>query len=286
MAAPRGATVRSAASDPVLTIRGVSNFVLDRLRLQARHEQRGILVQGNCPGVRLENLEVRRLPNHSTSDVWAAVHIDSGAVGAADRPIVLRGVKVYDTVVGIVLGFGGSLEPVRWINAEECLVAGQSGAPGAVLLVFYPGVEHVQVARSIFTGGDKCAVSVVADDKAPFRDVRFSQNTVHACSNWIACEDDNSSLREISFHANLLIDVNDTFVPAGTTTVSHQFSYNVWRASPQTNGTNASLVAQLVDRLALESEIHESADFLKPKLDELRELVGVGPLPGHLGQEP
>jgi hypothetical protein len=122
--------LRTSDTASVVRIRGIAGLGMKGFVIVAPQTQHAIEVTGACPGLRLEDIRVERTQNGNGLDLEnsiAGLVLRGGAAGTAENPLVIRGLTLEATNVGIVIGNQDTRDlPPRHIVIEECRVDGLS----------------------------------------------------------------------------------------------------------------------------------------------------------------
>jgi eukaryotic-like serine/threonine-protein kinase len=281
--APQGATVRSN-DQTALTIRGIPNLRVEGLTIVAPQAQFGIVVNGACPGLHLENIKIERIDNGSN----AALVLRNGAEGSMEQPIIVRRLSLHSTNVGVVVGNRDTKDaPPRHIIIEESLIHGLS-RENSTLLVLLRHSEDVVIRRNIFARGLQ-GLSILTEEQALPQRCQIEQNTWHNVERWIAWQGPVVEPLSIRIRHNLIVDAH------GLTPVARQLASAASEAPVFANNLVVNLHESAADRFApLAIEMPDfpilsldpnHADYLMPDFVRLKTISSVpSPIPGRYSE--
>ncbi len=273
--APNHATVQSNAVGPVVTIRSIPGLRLEGLTVLAPQAQLGIEISGECPGLEIIDTEIRRIANPEGADASVAgVVLHRGAAGAVDEPIRLRGLRLRDTDVGIVIGNSSAgADPPKHIVIEQCEVHGLSEFSSTLLVLLY-NVEDVSIHRNIFSNGMRGISIVVEGPSMPLR-CDLSYNTWHLLDDWFGWTGDVTPPLSLEIHHNLIVESRlyrplQDFLDA-INTLPPVFTGNLVVDPSGTLGEQFSNLAEVVEKIPFLSLTPSNPDYLKPDFERLKE---------------
>jgi serine/threonine protein kinase len=206
---PEHATLRSNDPGLVVAVRGIPNLRLEGLTIIATQAQVGIEVGGTCPGLHLENIQVQRTDNpDGTLKSNAALALRYGAAGSAEQPIIVRGLHLLSTNVGLVIGnpAGAKDGPASHMVIEESLIQGLSREKSTLLALLHR-CDNVVIRRNIFARGLQ-GLSILSDDQSVPLRCQIEQNTWHDVERWIAWNGPIIEPLLIQIHHNLVVDAH------------------------------------------------------------------------------
>jgi hypothetical protein len=288
-----GETVLSAATpQTVVHIAGTPGVEIRGFQMKLDQAQHGFEITGNCPGVVIEDLSATRTARSGRkSGNVGFLYAHDGASGAPGAHIVLRRLDVRGGTVGLVIGeqsepSSGEPTPVRWIQIEECRIAGADVGDG-YLLIFLNSIQDVSVMRNIFALGD-CGISLATPRPMQVQGLHIINNTFYKL-NQLMVFGASSVEQEIGIRSNLIlrtrgIDVNEAEL---NSIASKWFSGNWWEATVDVDVAKAGRVAEMVGSVPVASTEMSEADFLRPVTEELLPYMKAGDeIPGRHGGKP
>jgi serine/threonine-protein kinase len=283
---PKHATVKANAGGPVVTIRSIPRLRWEGLNIQAPQMQLGLEINGECPGLELNDVEIRRVANPEGSDASVAgIVLRQGAAGTAEEPIHIRGLHLRDTDVGIVIG-NSKVEavPPKHIIIEQCKVHGFS-RESSTLLAMLLTTEDVWIHHNIFSNGMR-GLSVVVDNQSMPVRCRVSHNTWHRLDAWLGWTGTAQPPLSIQVHDNLIVDATQYPVPASFLAAINSlppvFTGNSVVASSTAIGGKFMHLADVVAQFPLLSQDPGHPDYLKPDFGQLEQLdFGAESVPGR-----
>jgi eukaryotic-like serine/threonine-protein kinase len=270
---PKHATLRSNAAGPVVTIRSIPRLRWEGLNIQALQMQLGIEINGDCPGLEMTDVEIRRVANpDDEDDTVAAIVLRDGAAGTAEEPLVLRGLHLRETNVGMVIGsMNAESVPPKHIVIEDCEVYGLS-RDSSTLLALLLNMEDVSIRRNIFSNGIQGVSIVVEPQKMPVK-CDISHNTWHRLDAWFGWTGPVEPPLSIHLHHNLIVAAGQHPLPesflAAINSLPPVFSANTVVASSVDVGSGFSRLADVVPDFPLLSEDPAHPDYLKPDFERL-----------------
>jgi len=221
--AKQRAVIRSEKPGSVLSIRGIPRLQIRSFQLVAQQSQIAIDIEGNCPGLVLDDIQIQRTENRPPSELNnAAIALLSGTRGTELEPIRLQNIQIRGTQVGLVLGrMSGESTPishVEWVNGR---IQG-SARQRTTLMAIVNDVEQVTVRNSIFwNGGVGLSVRVREGSQPSDRQWRFEHNTWFDLSSWIVWTGPISEDSGLTCRRNLL--VNTTAMAPSVRSLAAQF---------------------------------------------------------------
>jgi hypothetical protein len=283
LVSPQRARLRSEGAGPVVFIRGIAGLRLEGLRIEAAHGQFGIEIHGSCPGLHLENIEIPRSPNtDGQTGTRAGLYLHYGAAGSAEQPIVVRGLALRSTIVGIVIGNTNVTDsPPRHILLEESLIEG-IGRDQATLLVLKRHSEGVIIRRNLFVRGLQ-GLSVDAEERAFPEHCQISHNTWHDVRKWLAWKGPAPEQPSIRVTDNLIIDAEQLDIAfqarglVSDATAAAIFANNVL-FNRDGSSTDFSPLTRTVADVPILSFDSGQPDYLKPDIARWR-ASGQAPTP-------
>ncbi|MFO0871319.1 MAG: serine/threonine-protein kinase [Pirellulales bacterium] len=285
--APRKATLRSEKPGPLLSISAVPHLQITGFQLLVPQRDLGIEVTGECPGLRLADITVRRLPNPDGSGTsQAGLALRAGAAGTAEEPILLQRLQLLECNVGVVLGTATSQDPaVRHVVLEESRISGM-GRHSSTLLAILRNCEQIQIRRNVIHEG-ATGVSFVADAQAAPRNCRLEANSWHGVGSWLIWTGPPPVPSAVFCHGNLLVDVLTIgailrdLPPADPPTFQHNLLVHVAPLGSPTGGVEWAGCAVTRDDFPLQSVDPANPEFLKPDFSRLATLPSPPqPVPG------
>jgi len=249
-----GAVLRAPSDSIVaLEIHNVPGVVIRGLTIECSSiHQHGVMLSGDIPGVRLENVRVEQTQGAKAAAVYAA----PGSRGAPRAPFVLRGLEVKSSGLGIVLGSGMSSKPVSSVRIENCRIQGEG-----FLIVLETAVQDGVLSGNILSGGES-GLSLALTGASASIGLDARNNTFIDCEAWVNLGYTNADIRGISITRNLVLDCRSVVTRLQDIKVvgPRWFHDNVWRNS----GSEVGFVARSVDEVPLLSTDPGSSDYLRP----------------------
>ena len=212
--APQHAKLRSSALPPaVVHIRGIPDFKLEGFTIEAPQAQHAIEINGECPGLQLESIQIERTDNAPGREgSVAALVLCKGAAGTAERPISVRNLTLRSTNVGIVVGSLDPPEapPPRHILIERCLVQGLSSETSTNLALIHRS-EDLVIRENIFAQGMQ-GLSILTNATAAAQrpalpvNSQIVHNTWHDLQSWLVWTGPATEPMSMQVHHNLIVD--------------------------------------------------------------------------------
>ncbi len=272
---PRHATIRSKAPGPVVMIQSIPGLRWEGLNIRAPQIQLGMEINGECPGLDIADVEIKRVANPDGADgSVAGIVLHQGASGTADEPIHLRGLHLRDTDVGIVIGHSKvDAAPTKHIVIEQCEVHGLSRR-SSTLLAMLLNVEEILIHHNIFSNGIR-GVSIVVDNQNMPRRCVVSHNTWHRLDAWFGWTGSAQPPLSIQIHHNLIVDAVQYPVPADFLAAINSspsvFTGNTVVAPSNAASGGFAHLADAVPGFPLRSQDSAQADYLKPDFERLEQ---------------
>lgn len=283
--APEHARLLFPNAASLVAVHAIPQLEISGLVLVGPQVQMGIEIRGECPGLRLDDVRVQRLPNpEGVGDSSAAVVV-RGA-GAPDEPIVVRRVTLLDANVGIVIGSVSMESPTaRHIIVEECRVQGLN-TEDSTLIALVRRCQNVEIRRNVVFQGRR-GISFLSDGVAHPDQCSIEHNTWFQATSWIEATGpvaDNFSLR---VQHNLVIN-SKNLSPAARERFTKPSCVFVNNVAVQTGAPDqdsfSPLAIQMKDFPFLSLE-PKNPNFLRPDFARLAEhSMPLDPVPGALSR--
>jgi serine/threonine protein kinase len=287
--AKQRAVLRSEKAGSVLSIRGIPRLQIRGFQLVAQQSQIAIDIEGNCPGLVLDDILIQRTENRPPSELNnAAIALLSGTRGTELEPIRLQNIQIRGTQVGLVLGRMSDestpISHVEWLNGR---IQG-STRQRTTLMAIVNDVEQVTVRNSIFwNGGVGLSVRVREGAQASDRQWRFEHNTWFDLSSWIVWTGPISEDSGLTWRRNLL--VNTTAMAPAVRSLAAQFpdtfAENIGIfLDPAVNipvGANLEPAVRIRNGWRLQSLDPTDAHFLQPDANHIPATELLEPPPGY-----
>jgi hypothetical protein len=202
--AVRGATIDVPPAVKIgLQIGAVPGVVVRGFRLRTNDPQTvAVIVQGRCPGVVLEDLDLRAPPFNFRLEksFCATISIESVRGEEDDRPVIIRHCRLAGGDMGVQV-IGENDQPCRGVR-----VYGNRFSDMRRAVFCQGGVQRVAVAGNIIQGCSLAGTHLVrlADTT---RDVLFANNTFLDCWEAAALFDNDGAVRgrDVCFRNNLVL---------------------------------------------------------------------------------
>jgi hypothetical protein len=301
--APRGAVLeRNTAGGVVLHFVGVPHVWVRGFRLRAEKAERATLIgiQGNCPGLRLESLDLSSDGERTTN----GIEIFGNEAGTDREPTVIRGCTFR--ALAIATHFGGAAGRAAGVALRDnrfvdCFIGAK----------FTGHADRVQLVGNRFSGLLMAAVqfeSLIPQSK----DILIANNAFSDCAAVFRLWDSKVNGQGVRFQNNLLLasqsldlffleaDNPNTFRGPGDGTAvakAYDFGHN-WREGREPAGANARAWVPpdpnkgdvLKEKIDGVNRDPKSPDFLRPEKNSALATAGAGnedpSLPRYVGALP
>jgi hypothetical protein len=286
LVASLGAKLTAPIDAPVIKIAGTPGVAIRGFQIDAFHGQHGIEITGPCPGVLVEDIMARRIPNPESPALVNFAYLHAGAAGTKENPIVIRKLTLRGGGHGLAIGELAAKEPdlagpVRWVRIEECTIVNPESRTDYCLFLLND-IEDVQITHNTFADSE-IGISVLMKQPNQGRRISIDHNTFYNLGSLITL-DANLAQDQVAIVSNL-ISRTDRVTP-GQLPVSALptpwFSQNAWLAHASTTDPAISSIATPVDGIDFESEDSAAAGYLVPTADSIAPLQAVGSsIPGR-----
>lgn len=248
---PEGAPAIAVADVAELTVRG--------LQIESGIHQFSVQVQGECPGLVLEQLGC----SQPKEGVWASIYIKEGASGTADQPICIRDCVVASYAMGVFVQ-GTDATAASHVEVLNNRILGSMNHVHAER-----AIRNVTVEGNIFVGG---GVNLSLSGAERSGDIRVDNNTFLDAPAWLAVNSPES-VASLIVSKNLVLGGNGVGTPHWLDDLPAGWSFqdNVWETR---NATDNAGIVTAIEKVDLISRDKDDLDFLRPAVPLLNRDFG------------
>lgn len=274
--APRHATLATdGATDTLLTLRDTPGVRLRGLKLKLVHNQHGIFLQGTCPGVSLDGLQLVQPPDSA----FACVVLNEGVSGTEAKPIVLENMELHCGWMGVLI-HGTAEKPAAWIVCRNNHFTGSDSSQ----IILDSTVRDLTITGNLFYSG-VMGISMKFEQPQQAQRLTIANNTFYDMKYWIGLAESSLDQTEIAIRRNLILQSQFAkFSPQELAQIAGTwFHDNWWEAGADADRQQISQVAIVESSIHVLSRDPAHSDFLRPPSDSPLAAAGRKDSPGWIG---
>ncbi len=250
------------------------------LTIDTRSDQFGLYINGDVPGLLVDQVTFRKRSRQAGQQVWS--HVLARAVrGTREAPARIRRSTFESWINGMVVD--GFLQECGHLAIEDCRFLG--GFERHLELI---GLVHdTRITGNIFAESRDGVYLDKLGHSGNAGHIAITNNSFFRIERWLEPTSSSADLPGMVVANNALVAVEALDAPDGRlddlATGGWRFARNLWEADPGPG----SPVAERVPDLGLRSREPSSLDFLRPS--PVSPLIGTGvggDLPGDVGALP